>query len=77
MRIIIEDTNQETENKQRGIIECEQDGIEVDNIMSLVIRTLLAYGYDRAVIAEWFKEIALSYHSKVSELNKSATSDEE
>ena len=61
MRLTIEDTNADTENKQKGVIECEKDGIDVDNIMSMVVRAMLAYGYDRPLVAEWFKDLAATF----------------
>tara|TARA_R110000751_G_scaffold277002_1_gene378239 strand:+ start:1423 stop:1659 length:237 start_codon:yes stop_codon:yes gene_type:complete len=45
MRIIVEQSAEETENKRRTVVECESDEVNLDETLDMILRGLLAYGY--------------------------------
>jgi len=57
MRLIIEETNEQTENKRRSVVECESDTVPVDETIDMVVRCLLSYGYNREAIGYFLVEL--------------------
>lgn len=53
MRVIIEETNNDSENKQRAVLECEADNVTLDTALSLLLRALYAYGYNREDVTNY------------------------
>ena len=61
MRVIVEETNKETENKRRTSVECELDSASLDVTLDMIFRGLVAYGYTPADIRD---TIQLMFNSK-------------
>jgi hypothetical protein len=45
MRITVEQSAEQTENKRRTVVECESDEVNLDETLDMILRGLLAYGY--------------------------------
>lgn len=77
MRVIIEETNDKSENKRRTIIECEEDNIPVPEAMDMLLRGLLGCGYSRDAVAYYFNEISKSYTEEPEEEKSTLLDDKE
>ena len=53
MRVVIEETNNKKDNKQRAVLECEDDDATLDVALSLALRALYAYGYKREDVTKY------------------------
>ena len=58
MKITIEDTNAETDDKQKGVAECEKDSVSLDKALHMVTKSLMAYGYRDQEVRDWFVGLA-------------------
>ena len=61
MRIVIEETNSESKNKRRTVVECEEDNLPVHEAMDMLLRSLLGCGYSRDGVAYYFNEMSKQY----------------
>ena len=61
MKITIEDTNAETDDKQKGVAECEKDSVSLDKALHMVTKSLMAYGYREQDVRQWFIGLARMY----------------
>jgi len=61
MRVIVEETNSESKNKRRTVIECEQDNAPIHEAMDMLLRALLGCGYPRDAVAYYFNELGKQY----------------
>lgn len=52
MRIIVEQSADDTENKRRTVVECESDNVGLDETLDMILRGLLSYGYSPNDIGE-------------------------
>lgn len=59
MRIIIEETDQNSDNKRRSAVECEKDDVSIDTALDMIVRCLLSYGYDKSVIGEYLLKLEI------------------
>lgn len=55
MRVIIEETEDVNEHKERVVVECDKDMVQVDVAVSLALRALYAYGYDKAQVGSYLR----------------------
>ena len=51
MRVVVEETKADTENKRKTVVECEDDNIPVEETLDMIFRGLLAFGYTQEAIA--------------------------
>lgn len=70
MKIVIEDTSPDTDNKRKGISECDDDSLDVNRAMEMVTRALLSYGYQREQIADWLLDFAYQHQRLVEDYQK-------
>ena len=52
MRVIVEKTAEDNNNKRRTVVECESDDCGLDEALDMILRGLLAYGYSPNDIGE-------------------------
>jgi|TARA_Y100000310_G_C20181900_1_gene578551 thiamine pyrophosphokinase len=58
MRVIIEESNSENENRQSSHVECEKDDVDLEVAFNLVLRALYAYGYRQDHVAAYINALA-------------------
>ena len=58
MRVIVEDTAQDNENKRRVVVENENDTINIGETLDMILRGLMAYGYAPEDISKTLKAFA-------------------
>ena len=54
MKIIVQETKQEVNHT--ASVECESDDIPVEQAMDMLVKTLMAFGYQREAIAAYFDD---------------------
>tara|TARA_R110002020_G_scaffold169683_9_gene359012 strand:- start:651 stop:878 length:228 start_codon:yes stop_codon:yes gene_type:complete len=59
MRVTVEETDKDTENKRTTTVECESDKVNVQETLDMILRGLLAYGYS-------MKDISLGLQALVA-----------
>ena len=65
MKIIVQETKQEVNHT--ASVECESDDIPVEQAMDMLVKTLMAFGYQREAIAAYFIEVSKSFDEKHNE----------
>ena len=45
MRVTIEETSEQNENKRRTVVECQFDDVGLEETLDMILRGLLSYGY--------------------------------
>ena len=52
MRIVVEETVEDNNNKRRVTVECESDNVPLEEALDMILRGLLSYGYTSQDISE-------------------------
>lgn len=52
MRIIVEESSTNNDNKRRITVECESDNIPLEETLDMILRGLLSYGYTSQDISD-------------------------
>ena len=72
MKVTIEDTNESTDNRQKSSAECENDNTELDKVLQLVVKCLLAHGYTREDIRDYFLHMGDEYRAAYEQEQKAS-----
>ena len=59
MKITIEETDQEV--NQKASLECSTDKVPIDQTMDMMIKAVLASGYQREAVAEYFTRMSKTF----------------
>ena len=52
MRVIVEETSKDNENRRRSVIECEDDNVNLDETLDMILRGLMSYGFSPKDISD-------------------------
>ena len=58
MRITVEETSSDNNNRRRVTVECESDNVPLEETLDMILRSLLSYGYSSQDISETLQKFS-------------------
>ena len=67
MRITVEETSSDNNNRRRVTVECESDNVPLEETLDMILRSLLSYGYSSQDISETLQKFSQPTEQKTEE----------